>query len=126
MAGHVGNILCGLQSPFNLKADHPSLNQLRNNLISRKILWTKEIINIPKVLRNPIFQKLVRHPASLGALSTVGGSTPKCFAGKALPRIGHTECPVNERLQRHAWFFCVNFFDLFDRKLTGKDHTVAS
>ena len=126
VAGDVGDIFCRFEPPFDLEADYTGIDQLRDQVVCCKILWAQEIINVSQVHDLAVFDQFIAHAAGLGALPPIGRAATQGFTGQALAGVGDAKGTVDKGFQRHARFFGVNLLNLFDGKLPGQYHTVAT
>ena len=65
MTRDVGDVLGGLQSPFDLERGDSQLDQARDQVVSRQVLRAQEILNVLEIDELAVADDLVRHAAGL-------------------------------------------------------------
>ncbi len=118
-----GDVFGAFQTAFNLQTSHAEFYQRIDQIVRRQILWTEQIMPIAGVTLVAIDKQIVRQPAGLGALATIGAAAAEGFARQTLPAVGHAQRAVNEHLQLH---FCLrgNAADFVERQFPRDNHTL--
>jgi hypothetical protein len=87
-------------------------------------LRAEQVGDIAKVAALAVDDQLVRQPARLGTLATVGTATAEGFARQALPAVRHAQCPVNKHFQRQRRLG-TDRADFVDRQFPSHDALMA-
>ena len=95
-----GDIFRLLEPPLDLERTDPEFDEFWNELESGEIARRQQVASPSQIDILSVAEKVVGHPAGLGAFPPVGGSSPERLRRQALSGIRDAQGAVDERLER--------------------------
>src|SRR5262245_24800609 len=90
------HVVRALESALDLETNDSCFDQIGDEFVSREVLWAQEVCTIAKIADLTVGDKLIRQPARLCTLATIGATTAEGFAREALSRVSNAKRAVNE------------------------------